>query len=70
VSVESEIIEMFNQVDQQLGTLTAFVNNAGIIQPPKPLVEMTRERLQELFDVNILGAVCVREKLSKECLLD
>ena len=28
VSVESEIIEMFNQVDQQLGTLTAFVNNA------------------------------------------
>ena len=57
VSIESEIIEMFNQVDQQLGTLTAFVNNAGIIQPQKPLVEMTRERLQELFDVNILGAV-------------
>ncbi|MDG2197396.1 MAG: SDR family oxidoreductase [SAR324 cluster bacterium] len=66
VSVESEIIEMFNQVDQQLGTLTAFVNNAGIIQPPKPLVEMTRERLQELFDVNILGAVlCAREAVKR-----
>ena len=39
VSVESEIIEMFNQVDQQLGTLTAFVNNAGIIQPPNPLLK-------------------------------
>jgi len=66
VSVESEIIEMFNQVDQQLGPLTAFVNNAGIIQPPKPLVEMTRERLQELFDVNILGAVlCAREAVKR-----
>ena len=66
VSIESEIIEMFNQVDQQLGTLTAFVNNAGIIQPPKPLVEMTRERLQELFDVNILGAVlCAREAVKR-----
>jgi NAD(P)-dependent dehydrogenase (short-subunit alcohol dehydrogenase family) len=53
-------------VDQQLGTLTAFVNNAGIIQPPKPLVEMTRERLQELFDVNILGAVlCAREAVKR-----
>ena len=66
VSVESEIIEMFNQVDQQLGTLTAFVNNAGIIQPPKTLVEMTKERLQELFDVNILGAVlCAREAVKR-----
>ena len=31
VSVEKEIIEMFNQVDCQLGTLNAFVNNAGIL---------------------------------------
>jgi NAD(P)-dependent dehydrogenase (short-subunit alcohol dehydrogenase family) len=66
VSIESEIIEMFSQVDKQLGTLTDFVNNAGIIQPPKPLAEMTLERLQELFNVNVLGAVlCAREAVKR-----
>lgn len=33
VSIEFEVIAMFNYLDEHLGKITALVNNAGILQP-------------------------------------
>lgn len=61
VAVEADVINMFNQT-ARLGPLDGVVVNAGIVAPPLPLVEMSAERLQRMFNVNVLGAyLCARE---------
>ncbi|MSP48108.1 MAG: SDR family oxidoreductase [Alphaproteobacteria bacterium] len=62
VSVESQVIAMFDAVTSAFGRLDGLVNNAGIIAPIQPLVEMSVDRLRRIFEVNILGAyLCARE---------
>ena len=38
VGKETEVMKLFTTVDQQLGTLTALVNNVGIIPPKSNLL--------------------------------
>ena len=62
VSDETAVLAMFRAVDGELGRLTALVNNAGIVDLPQPVAEMTAERLQTMFAVNITGSfLCARE---------
>lgn len=56
VAREAEVIACFEAVQAALGPLDGFVNNAGIVAPGMPLVEISAERLQRLFAVNIFGA--------------
>jgi NAD(P)-dependent dehydrogenase (short-subunit alcohol dehydrogenase family) len=66
VAEESQVLELFHQVDVQLGRLTALVNNAGIIDRPARVDEMSLERLKRMFDVNVLGAfLCAREAVKR-----
>jgi len=61
VAREEDVLGMFDAA-AQLGRLDGVVVNAGIVGPPLPLVDMTVERLQRMFDVNVLGAyLCARE---------
>jgi NAD(P)-dependent dehydrogenase (short-subunit alcohol dehydrogenase family) len=62
VSEEEQVLALFAAVDAQLGRLTAFVNNAGVIDVTARLDEMSVARLKRMFDINVIGAmVCARE---------
>src|SRR5260221_10543348 len=62
VSVEAEVIAMFDGVEKRFGHLDYLVNNAAIVAPGSTLAEIDLARLQRMFAVNILGAyLCARE---------
>lgn len=69
VAIEADVLKMFDATEQAFGQLDGLVNNAGIVAPSMPLVEISAERLKRVFDTNILGAfLCAREagrRLSK-----
>ena len=56
VALEADVIAAFEATQAAFGPLDGFVNNAGIVAPGLPLAEMSAERLQRLFAVNIFGA--------------
>jgi NAD(P)-dependent dehydrogenase (short-subunit alcohol dehydrogenase family) len=62
VSNEAAVMAMFEAVDRDFGPVAALVNNAGIVDLPQPVAEMTAARLQQMFATNILGSfLCARE---------
>ncbi len=66
VSVEADVLKIFETLDKKLGTLTALVNNAGILQEQSLLEHMTAERIQKMFGINIIGAfLCAREAVKR-----
>jgi NAD(P)-dependent dehydrogenase (short-subunit alcohol dehydrogenase family) len=66
VSQESDVKSMFREVDNELGPLTALVNNAGIVSPISRVDEMTAERLNNILAINVTGPfICAREAIKR-----
>ena len=66
VSVEADIIRMFETVDRSLGRLTALVNNAGIVDVSTRVENVTAARLQRMLAVNVIGSfLCAREAVKR-----
>jgi NAD(P)-dependent dehydrogenase (short-subunit alcohol dehydrogenase family) len=66
VAVESEVARLFETVDKVLGTVTALVNNAGILDRQARLEEMDAVRLSRIFATNITGCfLCAREAVRR-----
>jgi NAD(P)-dependent dehydrogenase (short-subunit alcohol dehydrogenase family) len=62
VAFEGQILAMFAKVDAQLGTLSALVNNAGVVDVACRVDAMDSARLKRMFDTNVLGSMlCARE---------
>ncbi len=62
VSLEADVLRLFNEVDTQLGPLSALVNNAGTLLAQSRLEAMTGDRLSRVFATNVFGAFfCARE---------
>jgi NAD(P)-dependent dehydrogenase (short-subunit alcohol dehydrogenase family) len=69
ISVESEVMRLFESVDKQLGRLTALVNNAGTVDRMMRLESMGAERLQRVFSLNTIGSfLCAREAVRRMSL--
>ena len=66
VACESEVLNMFSQVDNQLGPITSLVNNAGILETQSTLEQMSVGRLQRIFTTNVIGSfLCAREAVKR-----
>jgi NAD(P)-dependent dehydrogenase (short-subunit alcohol dehydrogenase family) len=66
VSIEADVLRMFETVDAKLGRLTALVNNAGIVATKARVDEIGAARLQRMMAVNVVGAfLCAREAIKR-----
>jgi len=66
VADESAVLGMFDAVECGLGSLTALVNNAGIVDLKARLDEMSVARWRRMLDVNVIGALlCAREAVKR-----
>jgi NAD(P)-dependent dehydrogenase (short-subunit alcohol dehydrogenase family) len=66
VGVASDITAMFEAVDKQFGRLDGLVNNAGIVDQPQRVDEMSVERIERMMRVNITGSVlCAAEAVRR-----
>ena len=66
ISVEADVIDLFNTVDTKLGKVTALVNNAGILEQQMRVENMDFARLQRVFTTNIIGSfLCAREAIKR-----
>ena len=65
VANEDAVLAMFAHLDEQ-GPLGGLVNNAGIVDVPQRLDEMSLDRLQHMFAVNVIGSMlCAREAVRR-----
>lgn len=66
VSVEADVITMFETIDHELGPLGALVNNAGVVDQASRVDQMLGERLRRMFSINVLGSFyCAREAVRR-----
>lgn len=66
VAQEADILRLFETVDEQLGPLTALVNNAGIIETCMRLEDMQADRWQRILTTNVIGSfLCAREAVKR-----
>ncbi|WP_437510614.1 SDR family oxidoreductase [Sorangium sp. So ce1099] len=66
VSVEDDVVRLFQTVDGALGPVTALVNNAGVLDRKARLEDMTAARVQRILATNVLGSVlCAREAVRR-----
>jgi NAD(P)-dependent dehydrogenase (short-subunit alcohol dehydrogenase family) len=66
VSREEEVVDLFEQCDARLGRLDALVNNAGVLERQSTLEQMSADRIERVFAVNVLGTMlCAREAVRR-----
>ncbi|MBD0334816.1 MAG: SDR family oxidoreductase [Cyanobacteria bacterium Co-bin13] len=66
VALEGDVIHLFQTVDEQLGKVTALVNNAGILERQMRVEEMDAARLNRIFAANVIGSfLCAREAVKR-----
>jgi NAD(P)-dependent dehydrogenase (short-subunit alcohol dehydrogenase family) len=66
VADEGQVLAMFARVDAELGPLAGLVNNAGIVDQPQRVDQMSGARLKRMFDTNVFGSfVCAREAVRR-----
>ena len=61
VAKETDIAAMYDQIDDHFGRLDALVNNAGIVGQTARLTDMPSDRIRQIFDVNVIGAMLVAQ---------
>jgi NAD(P)-dependent dehydrogenase (short-subunit alcohol dehydrogenase family) len=66
VSIEADVVRLFEESDRALGLPTALVNNAGILETQMRLDTMDAGRLQRVFATNVIGSfLCAREAVKR-----
>ena len=66
VAVEAQVVRLFEAVDAKLGRIDGLVNNAGVVDMPARVDEMTVARLERMWTTNITSSfVCAREAVKR-----
>jgi NAD(P)-dependent dehydrogenase (short-subunit alcohol dehydrogenase family) len=66
VSDEAQVLAMYAAVDKEFGRLGGLVNNAGVVDMPARVDEMSLQRLMRMFAINLTGSfLCAREAVKR-----
>ena len=66
VSVEDEVVSLFEAIDAKWGRLNALVNNAGILMQQMSVEQMTAERINKILTTNVTSQfLCAREAVKR-----
>ncbi|MBB3354807.1 SDR family oxidoreductase [Rhizobium lentis] len=66
VGKAADIAAMFAAVDRHFGRLDGLVNNAGIVDYPQRVDEMSMERVERMLRVNVTGSIlCAGEAVRR-----
>jgi NAD(P)-dependent dehydrogenase (short-subunit alcohol dehydrogenase family) len=66
VSVEREVVRLFETIDRELGPIDALVNNVGIVEQQTRVENMDAARLNRVFAVNVTASfLCAREAIRR-----
>lgn len=66
VSSEPDVVRLFETCDRELGSPTALVNNAGILEKQMRVEAMDAARIQRIFATNVIGSfLCAREAVRR-----
>ena len=66
VALEADVMRLFETTDQQMGHVSALVNNAGILETQTRLEGIDAARLSRVFATNVIGTfMCSREAVRR-----
>lgn len=66
ISIEAEVVRLFETCDQALGRVSALVNNAGILETQMRVEQMDGDRIQRVLATNVTGSfLCAREAVRR-----
>jgi len=66
VAEEDQVLAMYATIDREFGPLSGLVNNAGVVDMPARVDEMSLQRLQRMFAINLTGSfLCAREAVRR-----
>jgi NAD(P)-dependent dehydrogenase (short-subunit alcohol dehydrogenase family) len=66
VSLEADVLRLFDEAHKALGPLTALVNNAGIVGMQARVEQMEASRIERMMAVNVVGPMlCAREAVRR-----
>ncbi|MFD3239197.1 SDR family oxidoreductase [Rahnella perminowiae] len=62
IADEAQVVAMFKQLSAELGSITALVNNAGILFRQTTIENLSAERINKVLSTNVTGYfLCCRE---------
>ena len=66
VSIEEEVLNMFDIMDEKLGSINALVNNAGILGDRNLLPDISIDEIERMLGSNVIGPIlCSREAVKR-----
>ena len=66
ISLDEDVVRLFEACDRQFGVLSGLVNNAGVVERQSRLEGIDAARLQRVFATNVFGAfACAREAVRR-----
>lgn len=66
VSIEADVVRLFETCDSALGAPAALVNNAGVLETQMRVDEMDAARIARVLATNVTGAfLCAREAIRR-----
>jgi NAD(P)-dependent dehydrogenase (short-subunit alcohol dehydrogenase family) len=66
VADEAQVLAMFAAVDKDFGPLGGLVNNAGVVDMPARVDQMSLQRLTRMFAINLAASfLCAREAVKR-----
>jgi NAD(P)-dependent dehydrogenase (short-subunit alcohol dehydrogenase family) len=66
VADEAQVLAMYAAVDREFGPLRGLVNNAGVVDMPARVDQMSLQRLMRMFAINLTGSfLCAREAVKR-----